>query len=103
MVSLFIFTLDIILNFFTTYLIDDKYETDLNNIVIGYLKGWFIMDFIATFPFDMFLQIDFNSQFIKGIKMIKLIKLLRIIKIDASSFDENAIAKTEFGSDLIQL
>lgn len=62
-----------------------------------------MMDFIATFPFDMLLQVDFNSQFIKGIKMIKLIKLLRIIKIDVSTLNIDEFAKTEIGMDLIQL
>lgn len=67
------------------------------------MKGWFIMDFIATFPFDMMLQIDFNSQFIKGIKMIKLIKLLRLIKIDTDAFNIDDLFTSEFGNDLLQI
>jgi hypothetical protein len=49
-----IFAVDIILWFFTSY--TDPYKqveiTNHKKIAINYLKSWFIVDFISTFPVD---------------------------------------------------
>lgn len=46
------FSLDIIINFFTAYeRFDGRIELDLKRIAINYLTGFFIFDFLATFPF----------------------------------------------------
>ena len=46
------FSLDIIINFFTAYeRIDGRIEVGMKRIAINYLTGFFIFDFLATFPF----------------------------------------------------
>ena len=83
--------IDLVLNFFSAY-----YDSEENlvksrkKIIIKYLKGWFIIDFISIFPF--FLIINNNkassitrlskvSKIPKIYKLLKLTKLLRITKM----------------------
>lgn len=80
--------MDILLNFFTGYEIDDSFkkttrlELNLYKIVINYLKSWFIIDVIATFPFDyLFNEISVNNQLIKSIKLTRVFKLIRVVKL----------------------
>lgn len=50
-----LFTLDIVFNFLTTY--DDPATnttiSDLPRIAVNYLKGWFLLDVLACFPFQV--------------------------------------------------
>ena len=50
------FLIDIILSFLTVPY-DDEYNEldDVKVIAKSYLKGWFTIDLLATFPFDMLL------------------------------------------------
>ena len=85
-----ILLIDIILNFFCAYY--DKEENLVKNhkqIVIKYLQGWFIIDFISIFPFWLFLNGKSNgltkfskmSRIPKVYKLTKLIKVLRLSKM----------------------
>lgn len=49
----FILLADILLNFRTTY-VSSKGEvvSDWKLIALNYLRGWFIVDFLAAIPFD---------------------------------------------------
>ena len=53
----FIFLIDIIIVFRTTYLDTDvgKEETDMHKIAITYLKGSFTVDLLSSVPFAVFL------------------------------------------------
>ena len=87
------FGIDIILNFFTAYDIPEieKYECRLKKIALRYLKGFFILDFIATFPFDLILRANSKSSEINGLnqaskltklpKMIKFLRVARLLKL----------------------
>lgn len=81
-----IFGLDILLNFVQSYKHPETYEniTDLKSIAKNYtLKGWFVIDFLSTFPFGLFL----NSGQVT--KLLRLLRLPRIIKlIDISRFSK---------------
>ena len=54
----FLFMLDILVNFNSAY-----YDTngnlvkDRKTIVISYIRTWFLIDFVASFPFD-FIESD---------------------------------------------
>jgi CRP-like cAMP-binding protein len=83
--------IDMILNFFSAY-----YDSEENlvktrrKIIIKYLKGWFIIDFISIFPFYLIINNDKASSLTrlskvskipKIYKLLKLTKLLRITKM----------------------
>ena len=84
---------DIIITFFTS-VSDDRTCTevvDRKQIAIIYLKGWFWIDSISIFPFDLVAQ--FGSQasatsnvnnivrFSKIGKLYKLIRMTRLVKV----------------------
>jgi len=83
------FGLDIILNFVTAYDIPEieKYEFRMKKIALRYLKGFFVIDFVATFPFDLILaarsssEIDGFNQASKLTKLPKIIKFLRVARL----------------------
>jgi hypothetical protein len=50
----FIFITDLFVNFFSAYYDEEgKLVTNNKKIATKYLKGWFIIDLIASFPFNM--------------------------------------------------
>ena len=50
----YIFVIDLFVNFFSAYeKSSDVVEYRCSRIVANYLKGWFFIDFIACFPFEM--------------------------------------------------
>ena len=83
--------IDLVLNFFSAY-----YDSEENlvksrkKIIIKYLKGWFIIDFISIFPFYLIInnnkassitRLSKVSKIPKIYKLLKLTKLLRITKM----------------------
>ncbi len=80
------FWLDIILNFIQSFKHPETFEeiTDLKQIAHNYIfKGWFIVDFLSTFPFSMLSQ---NGG---ATKLLRLFRLPRLIKlIDISRFNK---------------
>ena len=61
----FLFMIDIIVIFFTTLSETDEQPeiTDRKQIAISYLKGWFFVDLMAIFPFDLMAKSFMNPQF----------------------------------------
>ena len=50
----FAFVCDLLVNVFSAYLDDEgKLITNNKKIVLHYAKGWFIIDLIASFPFNL--------------------------------------------------
>ena len=50
----YIFVIDLFVNFFAAYeKSTDFIEYRFTRIVANYLKGWFLIDFVACFPFEM--------------------------------------------------
>lgn len=75
-----LFIVDIILSFFTAYY--DKEENLVRNrtkIVENYLKTWFTLDFISSFPFGVFLDTAKNYNNLG--RILRLPKFYRLIKI----------------------
>ena len=83
--------IDLVLNFFSAY-----YDSEENlvksrkKIIIKYLKGWFVIDFISIFPFYLIInnnkassitRLSKVSKIPKIYKLLKLTKLLRITKM----------------------
>ena len=46
-------------------------------IILNYLKGWFIIDIISIFPFDEVLKEKSLSEVAKLSRILKLFKMLR--------------------------
>ncbi|QDZ21331.1 ion transport protein [Chloropicon primus] len=80
-----LFWLDILVNFRTAY-VDNKRHTifDQKQVALHYAKGWFTLDFIGTFPFELVAKSIISSSSgdlaNKDIMYLRLLKLPRIIR-----------------------
>merc|ERR1719183_323051 len=80
----FVFCVDVVLNFRTSYVDSDEY-TILDGREIGcrYLKTWFLLDFMSSVPFDLLtagLMPSFQPA--KLLKMGKVAKVMKLLKIN---------------------
>ena len=79
------FWIDILVNFRTAY-INNKRHTiyDQKKVALHYFKGWFMLDFIGTFPFERIAKEIISSTSgdlaTKDIMYLRLLKLPRIIR-----------------------
>lgn len=80
------FYADLLLSFFQEFRDNDKNIVirDFWVISMNYLKGWFIIDFLACFPFN----IIFSAGLM--LKLVRLARLPRLIKL----LDESKFKKT---------
>lgn len=96
-----IFYVDIILNFFTGY--DKGYEIimEKNKIINHYLKGWFLLDFIATVDWEVVGSwfVPDGTDLPGGVKMLALIKVTRLLR--ASRLIDNISADWTTDSGLL--
>ena len=72
------FALDFFFNFFCEYQDKETFQRirDPKNIAIKYAKsGWMLLDFLATFPFDLFADVIY-TRLIRLTRLTKLIALL---------------------------
>lgn len=81
-----LFILDLFFNFFIGYYDEDKDKLIMSNkeIACNYMKGWFIIDLVSTFPFNYleYLGNGDPSQRNKSLnKLIRLTKLPRLYKL----------------------
>lgn len=78
------FSMDIILNFRTTYMNEDRDEIiKPTKIAAHYLKSpYFAIDVLSTIPFDLFHFGELNSgSVVTYIKLLKILRLLRLGKV----------------------
>ncbi|XP_011162961.1 potassium voltage-gated channel subfamily H member 8 isoform X2 [Solenopsis invicta] len=77
-----LFIFDIVLNFRTTY-VSRKGEVVSNSrsIAVNYVKGWFIVDFVAALPFDFLYASDVYSGEESAHSNIHLVKLTRLLRL----------------------
>lgn len=86
----FIFLIDIVFNFHFAY-VNDKLEIvdSKSKIASNYLKTWFLVDLMASIPFDPIFRLAAaikgssvtSGSFGQVAKLIKLARLMRILKI----------------------
>lgn len=81
-----LFALDILVHFNTSLIQDRKVVSDRKIVTIFYLKGWFLVDFLAAIPFDILigewlLGFAGTSVALKSLRLIRLLRLARLIKI----------------------
>lgn len=88
----FLFTVDIIVAFFTTITVDGQEVTSKKTIAIKYLRSWFIVDLIAAVPFDLIFSEGYLSEASNAarslrlfspryIQILLLVRMLRIYHI----------------------
>nr|CCA15894.1 potassium/sodium hyperpolarizationactivated cyclic nucleotidegated channel putative [Albugo laibachii Nc14]CCA26917.1 potassium/sodium hyperpolarizationactivated cyclic nucleotidegated channel putative [Albugo laibachii Nc14] len=82
------FLLDIVLNFFTSYIDDAGLEiVDAREIRLHYLRSSFVLDVVSTIPLDWIVEISttkgnfLSLKLIRAVKFVKLIRLVRILKL----------------------
>jgi len=82
----YLFMLDLVSNFFHSYVDQDTYEEvkDIKLIARKYVyKGWFFIDSVSVFPFKWFISSNKTTL----TKLLRLLRLPRLIKlIDISRF-----------------
>lgn len=81
-----LFGIDLFVNLFSAVELDEEnYETRLYMIFIHYLKGWFLLDFIACIPFQYFVKSGGSSAstnvYQKLLRLARLPRLYRIMRI----------------------
>jgi hypothetical protein len=76
-----IFFLDLIFNFFTPYMEEDKLITSLWQIAKNYLKFWFIIDLLSVIPFELIMDGGKAFTLVRISRLPKLYKLIRLIKM----------------------
>ena len=51
---------------------------DLKTIALNYVYGWFLVDFVSIFPFDMLMSSGVATKLFRLARLPRLIKLLDI-------------------------
>ena len=84
----FLFFIDIIVVFNSAFYNENSELVDnRKRIAFNYIKGWFVIDFLAVVPFDeLFNQVNVNgivrvARFGRLYKLVKLTRLVRIFKL----------------------
>ena len=95
-IQLLFFIMDIALNFNKVYVYEGDLVTNRRMIAKKYLKGWFIIDLLVTFPYqnipgapektitgakkDYYDKISKYSKFVRIIRLLRVVKLKKIVK-----------------------
>lgn len=88
----FAFLADIMINFNTAFERGTELVLDRRQIIPHYFKGWFLLDFVSSFPFDWVLSsLEENGQYSSAdsdwtqlarlIRLFKLSKLFRLARL----------------------
>lgn len=89
----FIFLIDVILTFRTTFLDTEQGqdETDTHKIAAAYLNGSFAIDFASSVPFSSFVTAfgSGNESVVSILSLLGLLKLLRISRLSAALMSSN--------------
>eukprot|EP00603_Paraphysomonas_imperforata_P015122 CAMPEP_0114457472 /NCGR_PEP_ID=MMETSP0104-20121206/4180_1 /TAXON_ID=37642 ORGANISM="Paraphysomonas imperforata, Strain PA2" /NCGR_SAMPLE_ID=MMETSP0104 /ASSEMBLY_ACC=CAM_ASM_000202 /LENGTH=1284 /DNA_ID=CAMNT_0001630019 /DNA_START=112 /DNA_END=3966 /DNA_ORIENTATION=+ len=78
------FGIDMLLTFFTAYEVDSIMIVDHKKICKNYLKSWFTIDFMSTFPFDVvipYLLEGISPGALRSIKLVRALRLFRLLKL----------------------
>lgn len=77
------FGVDIILGFFSTFVDDGELVQDHQRVAWEYLTGWFPLDFLSTFPFELLGAGGVAGQFklIRALRLARLVKISRLLKM----------------------
>ena len=77
-----LFVKDIVLNFFVAIYDPEDGQLVFHHptVVRSYLKGWFPIDVISVFPFDL-ISFMLNTSSVGKMKVLRILRLLRLVKL----------------------
>ena len=77
-----LFMSDLILNFLTAYFNNEgTLITNRRLISINYLKSWFVIDIVASFPYSILEMIQSNSSSVSSKSIVRVVKVPRIYRL----------------------
>ena len=84
------FWLDIALTFRTAYQVPETkvLVSDTRSIARHYFEGWFLIDVLATFPWDV------GQPQLKGLKILRLLRSIRLFKEIKVDMSKNVLVST---------
>jgi hypothetical protein len=107
-----VFIIDIIITFNSGYYSKGIIVMNRKKVIMGYLKSWFILDMIASFPYsytvELMLTDNPNSsvesitiaprllRMLKIIKFLRILRLLRVLKLKKVLYKMEEYIVTEF-------
>lgn len=76
------FWMDILVNFRTCYVVKESSALMVDPAMISrnYLTGWFLLDFLSTFPFDQVTSSD-SLRIFKLFRILRLFRLLKLLRL----------------------
>lgn len=80
----FCFALDLIFNCFTEYKDEETFVKirDIKKITIKYAKsGWMLIDFLATFPFNLLFEDAVYTRMIRLSRLSKMVAILDVSRV----------------------
>ncbi|CAD7933386.1 unnamed protein product [Amoebophrya sp. A120] len=79
----FFFYIDVILNFRTGYYAtqEDVLVLSPRRIANNYLRGWFTLDFVSSFPFDTILPLIFDDLEKDEVRMLRMLRIFRLFRL----------------------
>ncbi len=88
------FFADIFVNFNSAAYIEGQLVRDRARITRHYLKGWFVIDFIAAFPFDLIVAgtIPQLTYIARTLRLVRLFRLIRVAQIMQRVTESNIIS-----------
>ena len=79
-----LFITHILVNFRTALHNESSLVTDARVIAMTYIRGWFVVDVLASFPFDLLLSTDSSgSKASGGFRLARLLRLGRLVRVAA--------------------
>jgi voltage-gated potassium channel len=80
-----LFAFDIYLQFTTPIVRGARTITDRRQIARHYMKGWFIIDLLATIPFDLLIPggAPFSTRLVRTLRLLRLTRVLRVMRLYA--------------------
>ena len=97
-----LFIIDIVFNFFTARFIDTDDGPELVVKIPGiaalYMQGWFLPDFLSSFPFDLLVAAIYPPEEVnpEAVRMAKLGRVLRMLKILRMVRIKKLLAKLQY-------
>jgi hypothetical protein len=89
----FIYMLDIVVNFRTTFYVDGIEQRDCGSIASRYVAGNFAIDLLSSIPYGQLTAGNDSAQFLKLIAILKAVRVSRIrTLVNKMSIDEESKA-----------